>query len=107
LIYLLFIITTGKFLGTNSKLGMFGQVRSIPQSVNIKQSEEKLRRVEPPAEIDQKLNAGLERGPGVFIPNTSEQKSVTCNDGVSELTTDESKACTNHGGTKLQIPPGK
>jgi hypothetical protein len=101
LIYFLFIVLTGKFLGSTSKLGNFGGVKQVPQSVIIKSDTEKLRRIQTPDPNEVKIDPSLDPGPGVFKPEAipDEQKNVTCNDGY-EVSAAQIDPCKSNGGIK-------
>jgi hypothetical protein len=101
LIYVLFIVLTGKFLGNTSKLGNFGSVKQVPQSVIIKSDTEKLRRIQTPDPNEVKIDPSLDPGPGVFKPELlpNETPFISCNDG-SQVASTQIDPCKSNGGIK-------
>jgi hypothetical protein len=101
LVYLLFILLTGKFLGSTTKLGNFGSVKQAPQSVIIKSDTEKLRRIQTPNPNEVKTDPSLDPGPGVFKPEPlpNETNLIKCVDDTVVLSSDVN-GCGGNGGIK-------
>jgi hypothetical protein len=97
-LYFFYIILTGQFLNTTSKLGNFQPVQTVPQRVEIKKSVDK---VNIPDRENKKPDPNVDRGPGVFVEenNFDSAEEVECLDGAV-VRSSSPDACDKNGGRK-------